>query len=475
MELKKNTFHTVTVEGMNSEGFGVARIEGRAVFVAGALPGEKCRIKILKVTSTAVYAKVDKLLEPSPHRIEPECPYFNRCGGCDFLHMDYGEELRIKKDRVNDAFARIGGLKLTVSEIIGAPTRKRYRNKAIFAVSRDESIGKNQAITGFFRPRSHQVIPVESCLIQSEAADRAARILRDWMDAYSISHYEEKTGKGLVRNLFVRTAFSTGKTAVCIVAAGDIPKKKELVGMLRSGLPEASSIILNINKSRGNTVLSGSFQTLWGDDFIEDVLCGLTFKLSPLSFYQVNSNQAEILYNKAIEYADLTGNEQVLDLYCGTGTIGLCVASKTAKVVGVETVEDAVKDARANAVRNNILNAEFICSDAGRAAETLLKQGFHPDVVFLDPPRKGLGGDAIEAVAAMSPGRIVYVSCDPATLARDLKLFQSRNYEPQKAVAIDMFPGTTQVECIVLMTNSGCEGEKQSTICCDFSGRNGRY
>ena len=452
MELKKNSYHTVTVEGMNSEGFGVARIEGRAVFIAGALPGEKCKIKLLKVSKTAVYAKLDKLLELSPNRIKPDCPYFGQCGGCDFLHMDYEEELRIKKYRVNDALARLGGLGLTVSGIIGAPARKRYRNKAIFTVSRDVTAKKHQAVTGFFRPRSHQVIPVDSCLIQSEAADQAAFIIRNWMDEYAISHYDEKTGKGLIRNLFVRTAFFTGMTAVCIVAAGDIPRRNKLIGLLRAGLPEIRSIILNINKSRGNTVLSGSFQTLWGEDSIEDVLCGLVFKLSPLSFYQINSNQAEILYKKAIEYAELTGNEKVLDLYCGTGTIGLCAASKASKVVGVETIEDAVKDAKENAKRNNIINAEFICSDAGRAAKTLMKQGFHPDVIFLDPPRKGLSGDTVQAVADMSPSRIVYISCDPATLARDLKLFQSLSYEPQKATAIDMFPGTVHVETVLLMT-----------------------
>lgn len=447
MELTKNTLHTVMIEGVNSEGAGVARIDGRAVFVAGALPGERCEIMLLKVSKTAVYAKAVRILEPSVHRITPECAYFTKCGGCDFLHVSYEEELNIKRKRVNDALTRIGGLNLSVSEMIGAASRQRYRNKAIFAVSRENG----NAVTGFFRPRSHQVIPVESCIIQSREADSAALAVREWMDRYAVGNYDEITGRGLIRNIFVRTAFSTDMTAVCIVSAGKIPKSEELVDIIRSRIPPVASIILNINKSRGNTVLSGSFVTLWGSDHIEDRILGLRFKLSPLSFFQVNSSQVEKLYSKALEYAGLTGEEKVIDLYCGTGTIGLCAASKAAEVIGVEVVEAAVADAGENAKLNNIENARFICADASGSARVLAEQGFKPDVIFLDPPRKGLAGDVIDTVAVMSPKRIVYVSCDPATLARDLKLFAERGYKAIEATAVDMFPGTVHVEVIILL------------------------
>lgn len=462
MELTKNTFHEVTIEDVNSEGAGVARIDGRAVFVAGALPGERCEIKLLKVTRTAVYAKLEKLISPSKHRIEPDCLHFEKCGGCDFLHVDYKEELRLKESRVNGALHRIGGLDISLSEIIPAQSRHRYRNKSIFAVSRKFAADKSsenlleegKAVTGFFRPRSHQVIPVETCLIQSEDADIAAKVIREYMDMYSVSHYDERSGKGLIRNLFVRTAFSTGMSAVCIIANGDIPKKDELVEMIRKRLPSVASIILNINKNRRNTVLSGSFKTLWGSDYIEDRILGLRFKLSPLSFFQINSYQVEKLYSKTLEFAGLSGKEKVLDLYCGTGTIGLCAASKAEKIIGIETVNSAVQDAEENARLNNIKNAEFICANAESTAVALAHRNFVPDVVLIDPPRKGLAADVINAVSELSPHRIVYVSCDPATLARDLKLFRERGYESIKAVAVDMFPGTMHVECVVLITRN---------------------
>jgi 23S rRNA (uracil1939-C5)-methyltransferase len=435
---------------MSSEGLGVARIDGRAVFVAGALPGETCKIKLLKVTKTAVYAKLDRLTEPSAHRIKPECPYFEKCGGCDFLHCTYEEELRIKTDRVNDALKRIGGLSLSVTGILSAPGRLRYRNKAIFAVGQ----GKSGVQTGFFRPRSHELVPVDSCLIQSAEADAAAETVRDWMNRFRISCYDEAAGRGLVRNIFVRTAYATGMVAVTLVVSGEISHQDELIRMLRSRLPEIKSIVLNINKSRGNTLLSGSFFTLWGNDFIEDELCGLRFKLSPRSFFQVHNRQAEELYNKALEYAGLTGTEQVLDLYCGTGTIGLCAASKAEKVMGVEVIEDAVSDAKENAARNKITNAEFLCADAAAVADSLKARGFHPDVVFVDPPRKGLAADVINIVSELSPEKIVYISCDPATLARDLKLFQEKGYAAISAAAVDMFPGTVHVETVVLITRN---------------------
>ena len=443
-ELVKNQTHEVTIEGCTAEGQGVARIDGRAVFVAGALPGERGVIKLLKVSRTAVWAKLEILLEPSPHRLEPDCPVCAKCGGCDFRHVSYAEELRIKRQRVDDAMRRIGGLELSAEEILPSPLLERYRNKTILNVGQREG----RAVTGYYRPRSHDIVPVESCLLQSASADRAAGALRRWMDKYAVPAYDEESGRGVVRRLFVRDA-GLG-VCVCVVAAADkLPHLPELTDALRKACPELSSLVLNVNRDRGNSILSEKFITLWGEDSIDAELCSLRFKLSPRSFFQINSLQAERLYARAIEYAGLSGTERVLDLYCGTGTIGLCAASKCAHVTGAEIVPAAIEDARENARRNGIENADFICADASDAARHFAESGMSPDVIIVDPPRKGLAPDVIHSIAQMSPARVVYVSCDPATLARDLKLFAEKSYIATRLTAADMFPRTRHVECAV--------------------------
>ena len=441
-ELGKNQIYTAEIVGCTSEGQGVARIDGRAIFVKGALPGEVCRIRILKVTKTAVYAKIEDMISASPNRIQPDCPNFGKCGGCDFRHVRYEEELRIKLQRVNDAFQRIGGLSLTTEEILSADHVERYRSKAVLSVGQRNG----SAISGFYRSGTHEVIPVEDCLLQTNEANAAARILRQWMDEYRIDDYNEKTGKGFIRHLFVRSGM------ICLVSFGRPPKTERLVERLRAGLDRLKSVILNINRSEGNTILNGSFETLWGSDTVDVMLSGLSFRLSPQSFFQVNPAQAEKLYAKAIELAGLHGTERVIDLYCGAGAIGLLAAHSAESVLGVEIVPDAVKNARENMERNKIKNIEFICADAASASEMLASEGRRADVLFVDPPRKGLAESVISDIAKIQPDRVVYVSCDPGTLARDLKRFAGFGYAAQKAVAVDMFPRTRHVETVVLMS-----------------------
>lgn len=446
--LKKNEIHTVTITGYSSDGSGVARIDGLVVFVKGALEGEECRIKLLKVLKNIAYAKIEEMIKPSEHRIAPACPVFGKCGGCDFMHMDYEEELKFKLKKVSDAVSRIGGTATPVAKIHGAEKQELYRNKAIYAVSRKD----DKAVTGFYRERTHDVMEIDSCLIQAEFSARVSAAVREWMDESGAPEYNEKTGKGCVRHVFCRYAFGTGKGQAAIVCAyKNLPEKNALIAKIREKCPECTGIILNVNKNPGNTVLAGDFYTLWGEEYLEDTLCGHTFRFSPLSFYQVNRDQAEKLYSLALEFASLTGNETVLELYCGTGTITLSLAAGAKKVIGAEIVPQAIENAKDNAERNGIENAEFICADASDIAQKLSAQGLKPEIVVVDPPRKGLSPEVPTAIAEMAPSKVVYVSCDPATLARDIKVFASLGYEAQRIEAVDMFPRTVHVETVCLL------------------------
>ena len=438
----------VEIVGYTSEGQGVARVEGLAVFVAGAICGERVRVRIAHLGHTAAYGDLVEILQPSRHRTEPACPYTGACGGCAFHHMAYEEELRAKAQRVTDALTRLGDLDLGPVPITGAPTTNGYRNKAQYPVAQL----RGRAEAGFYQNRTHRVVPVRQCLIQGKEADRARQCVVDWMNKNKVPAYDEKTGKGLVRHIYVRTAAVTGQVLVCLVVNGDnIPKEKELVENLLEVVENLTTVCLSIHKKPGNAVLGDKFVTLYGPGTIEDVLCGLRFRLSPRSFYQVNHDQAELLYEKAISHAGLTGKETVLDLYCGTGTITLAMSRKAGKVIGVEIVEAAIRDARENAAANGIENAEFFCADAAQAAQKLAQDGTRPDVIVVDPPRKGLEESVIDSIVYMAPKRVVYVSCDPATLARDLKRFGERGYETVTAEAVDLFPRCHHVESVALL------------------------
>lgn len=448
-ELRKNRIHICGIEGWAHDGAGVARINGRAVFVPGTIPGETWRVRIVKATAGAVWGRGEECLSPAPERVAPDCPAYPRCGGCDLRHVSYREELRFKLQRVNDAYRRIGGLDLTVSEILGAENQNPdgYRNKAIYAVTPDLR-------PGFYRARSHDVIPVPRCRLQSEASDRAAWAICDFAREHGFAAYDEHAGTGLLRHIYTRTAFSTGEMQVTIVAAGGFgTKTAALAGAVRTACPEVSGVILNVNKTPGNTVLGGEFYTLWGSGTLEDTLCGNRFLLSPASFYQINPVQAERLYAKAVGFAAPAGKAcgLVLDLYCGAGTITLSLAKRAARVIGADIVRDAVENARRNAARNGVDNVEFLLCDAMAAAGKFRETGLRPDAVVLDPPRKGLTPEIIDAIAAISPRRVVYVSCNPATQARDLKRFAEAGYRAVRAVAVDMFPRTSHVETVVLL------------------------
>ena len=446
--LRKNEIHTCEIMGWSSDGAGVTRIGGQTVFVPGAIPGEQWEVRIVKVRASDAFGKGERCLRPSPERVTPDCPAFPRCGGCTLRHMTYEKELEFKLSRVNEAYRRIGGLDLRASEILGAAQPERYRNKAIYAVD-------SQLRPGFFRPRSHDVIPVENCLLQSEASDRAAHAVCDFCRENGVPPYDEATGKGILRHVFTRTARSGGLQATVVAAGGFGAKTAALVEAVRRACPETVGVILNVNKIAGNTVLAGDFHTLWGSDTLNDTLCGAEFELSPMSFYQVNPAQAERLYMKALEYAAPEGSECVLDLYCGAGTISLCLARRAKQVIGAEIVPAAVENARANALRNGLHNVEFLCADAGEAAAELARRGVRPDAVVVDPPRKGLAPNVIETVCAMAPERVVYVSCDAATQARDLKRFAALGYTASEAVAVDLFPRTSHCETVCKLLRNG--------------------
>lgn len=441
MELAKNQEHTVIIEGYGEGGMGVARIDGRVVFVHGALRGEKCRVLILKTLKSVAFAKVLEVIEPSSERITPDCPYFPRCGGCTYRHIRYEEELRLKKQRVQDNLSRIGGSDVTVEEILGARDTLRYRNKAQYPVSKDGTVG-------FYRARTHEVIECEHCLLVKPEADAAAEALREYMQSCRVAGYDEKTGRGLVRHLYIRSN-AAGESLVCVLVNGDkLPKEDRLVTLLRDACPKCAGIVLGTNTKKGNAILGDRYRTLWGSDRLEDTLCGKTFRLSVPSFYQVNRIQAERLYAKAIEFAGLTGQETVLDLYCGAGTITLALSDHAKKVLGAEIVPEAIDDARENAARNGVKNAEFFCGDASDVAKKLARENLRPDVITVDPPRKGLAADVVESIAEMQPGRVVYVSCDSATMARDVKRLADLGYTAQRACAVDMFPRADHVETV---------------------------
>ena len=445
--LVKNAVYEAEIIDYTTEGQGVAKIEGCAVFIPNAIVGEKCRVRIEKVGKTWAAGKMQELLEKSPHRVNRECPVAKLCGGCDFWHMDYEEETRLKADRVLQCLNRLGGENLTDMPILAAPVCTGYRNKAQYPVSSE----KGRIYAGFFKAGTHQVVENSRCLILPEAADQVKKIVVEHCNYYRLSAYDETTQKGLLRHIYVRRGAVSGQVLVCLVLNGrKLPHSQQLIQKL-GAVEGFTTLVISVNTKPGNSVLGDEFITLYGPGYIEDTLCGLTFRLSPRSFYQVNHHQAQRLYEAAITQAGITKDDLVLDLYCGVGTITLAMAKAAGKVIGVEVVEQAVADARENALRNGIENAEFFCGDAGKAALALEEKGIHPDVVVVDPPRKGLNADTIEALDRMSPRRIVYVSCDPATLARDVALLKEKGYVVKNAQAADLFPRCAHVESIVCL------------------------
>ena len=440
--MEEGRVYRVEIQGCAADGAGVARVDGMVLFVERAIRGEVVDAQVDHVGHSAAWGHMTALVEPSPARQSPDCPYYDQCGGCRFRHMDYAQELEEKRLRVEDALGRLGGCDLPVATIWGARDQLRYRNKVQFPV------GPGPAV-GFYRARSHAVVDVADCLLQPAAAARCRAALVEWMKRWSVPPYREKDHTGLVRHLYLR--FNAAGESLCclLVNGGSLPHEKELVAALRQAEPGLVGVVLGSNTRRTNVILGERYRLLWGQDYLEETLCGHSFRLSVPSFFQVNRAQTEVLYGRALEFAALTGKETVLDLYCGIGTISLCLARRAGRVIGAEIVPQAIEDARANAARNGVDNAEFFCGDASAVAARLAGEGLRPQVVVVDPPRKGLAADVVDTIAAMAPERVVYVSCDPATLGRDLGRFRPLGYCPVRAEAVDLFPRTAHVETVV--------------------------
>ena len=446
--LIQNRIYTATITDYTIQGQGIAHVEGCAVFIPNAIAGEVCEIQITKAAKTWAAGRIRRILEVSPHRVNRACPQSKLCGGCAFQHMDYQEECRLKAERVRQALNRLGGEALKTMDLLPAPETRRYRNKAQYPVAQE----KQRAMAGFYREGTHQVVSCPQCGILAPEMDAVRDAVVDYMNQYRVSAYDGGSGTGLVRHIYVRKGWVSGQLLVCLVVNGTrLPRQEALLERLQR-IPGFATLVLSVHQKPGNAVLGNTFHTLYGPGWIEDTLCGLTFRLSPRSFYQVNHDQAERLYELAIAGAGIQKTDVVLDLYCGVGTITLAMAKAAGRVIGVEVEPQAVADAQDNARRNGVQNAEFFCGDAGQAALSLREQGLTPDVVVVDPPRKGLSPDVIQALAQMSPRKIVYISCDPATLARDVALLKERNFQLLGARAVDMFPRCAHVETVAWLS-----------------------
>ena len=447
--MEKNKIYRAEIIAYAGDGSSIARIHDMVVFVPGGAVGDQCDIRIVKTAKNYAYGRIERIFIKSKNRIEPECPHASKCGGCCYWHISYEEELRAKSKKVQDAIQRIGGIAMEPEAVCGSDSIYHYRNKAQYPVG----IKDDEIITGFYRARSHDIIPMERCLIQTELADNLAKCVRDWMTEYHVAPYNENTRSGFIRHIYVRSGFATGQVLLCIVTkSAKLPAVGELIQAARQTVPGLCGIVLNINKKTGNAILGDRYITLWGNDTLEDVLCGNRFQLSPAAFYQVNRAQAEKLYEAALQYAELDQTKTALDLYCGAGTITLALAHSAKEVIGAEIVPQAVENAKQNAKLNYITNARFICADAGQAATHLAEEGIRPDVIVVDPPRKGIDQATIDAIGAMAPERVVYVSCDPATLARDVKLLGEQGYQLKRYKVFDLFPRTFHVETVCLLS-----------------------
>lgn len=441
--VEKNHEYTVKIEALSSEGSGIARVEGYTLFVPQTVPGDEVRILVLKTKSGYAYAKALEIITPAEIRTEPPCAHFSKCGGCQLMCLSYEEQLKFKKQTVKDALLRLGGID-TSPDIIGMDNPYRYRNKMVFPINQSGN-------WGFYRERSHDVIPLSDCLLGDEINGEIMNIISRYIKKYNVSVYDETSHKGIIRRGFIRS--TKDEIMVVISANADaLPHKDALVSSIKEVSPKIKSIILNVNKKRTNLVLGDQNVTLWGKDRLSAELLGIEYEISPHSFFQVNPVQTEKLYKKAIDFADIGKNDTVLDVYCGIGTISLTAAKTAKSVIGVEIVPEAILDAKENAERNGIENAEFYCAAAEDIVPKLIKNGEKPDIVILDPPRKGSDEATLSAITSANPKRIVYVSCNPATLARDAKFLQEKGYFVQDITAVDMFPNTVHVESVMLLS-----------------------
>jgi 23S rRNA (uracil1939-C5)-methyltransferase len=449
MTINKNDEFIIDIFDIGSEGEGIGRHEGFTLFVKNALVGDKVKVKVMKMKKNYGYARLMEILEPSKDRVKPKCELAGKCGGCSIQHLDYQKQLEYKQNKVKNCLVRIGGFRdeINLEPIIGMENPFYYRNKAQFPVSKDKD---GNVVIGFYAGGTHSIIDTSHCYIQAEVNEPIIQKIREFLVQHNISIYNEETHEGLVRHILTRVGFTTGEIMVCLIINGnDLPKKEKLIQSLCE-IPNMTSISLNVNKEKTNVILGDRVTPLWGQPYITDYIGDIKYQISPLSFYQVNPVQTRKLYETALSFADLHGDEVVWDLYCGIGTISLFLAQKAKQVYGVEIVPQAIQDAKQNALINNITNAEFF---VGAAEDVLLvkykEESIYADVIVVDPPRKGCDESLLETIISMAPKRVVYVSCDPATLARDLKYLSNNGYELKKVQVVDQFGHSVHVETVV--------------------------
>ena len=469
MPLQKNQILTLRIERLSSDGSGVAHSpDGETVFVPGAAPGDEADVRIVKDCKRYAFGILDHLRTPSPDRIPVDCAVAGPCGGCSLRHLDYTAELRAKQENVTDAFRRIGGLDVPVLDICPSPEVDRYRNKVQFPVGLDKN---GNPCIGFYAGRTHRIVPCPDCKLQPGVLNDIGNALCRFFAENGIQPYNEETGRGLVRHIFLRRGAHSGQIMVCLVCTRpNFPHADALCTRLREQFADIATILLNVNSKNTNVILGTETHTLYGPGYIEDTLCGVPVQLGPLSFYQVNTLAAERLYGIAAQYAQLTPDDLLLDLYCGMGTIGLSMVDHCRELVGVEIVPEAIESAKANAARMGDAVAAkscFFCADAGQAATRLAAEGLHPDVVMLDPPRKGCDEATLSAVVRMAPRRVVYVSCNPATAARDAAWLENNGYHAEKVQPVDLFPRTKHCEAVLLLTKLNVERHIEAEVSMD--------
>ncbi len=452
MPIKKNDIIPLKINSLSSDGNGVGTYNGMVVFVAFSAPLDELNVRIVKVQKTHAFGIIDSIINASPHRIEPHCDIFGKCGGCSFAHLSYEQELFEKQNFVKDAFERIGGFKLEALPPIIKSDVFRYRNKVQYPLFKDEQTGNIKA--GFYAARSHRIVVCDDCKLQPEIINRITTFACELFSFYNLSVYDMQTGKGLLRHIYLRHCVKTDDVLLCFVLNGHIlPNAKQICDRLQSEFKQIVSIVININKEKTNVILGKECKVLFGNGILNDELCGVNVALNALSFYQVNTKGANKLYKAVINFAQMQKHEVLLDLYCGAGTIGLAVQKATPckKLIGVEIVSAAIESAKQNATDNNIDNALFICADSAVAAKKLLEDNFLPDVIILDPPRKGCDEKTLTSVLAMAPKRIVMVSCNASSAARDIKYLAANDYELKALQCVDLFARTKHVEAVCLL------------------------
>lgn len=451
--VEKNKEYIFDIISQGYEGEGIAKIDNKyPIFIEGALKGEKVKVRIVKVNKNFAYGKLMEVLEASEERVNPLCSIYKRCGGCKLQHASYKAQLDFKWDRVKDCVSKIGKLDPSIVKYpLGMENPWRYRNKVQLPIG----LINGEVKIGFFAPRSHDIIDMESCLIQDEIGDKVVKLTREWIEKFNIRPYNvdgEYDEKGIVRHIMIRRGFTTNEVMVVLVTNGEkLPHKEEFVDLMVKNIPGIKSIIQNINSKKTNVILGLESTTLWGEDTISDYIGDFRFNISPLSFFQVNPTQTEVLYGKALEYANLTGNEEVFDAYCGTGTITLFLSQKAKKVYGVEIIPQAIDNAWINAKENKVENVEFFVGESEVVIPDLINKGVKADVVVVDPPRKGCDKKLLDAITNIDAKKIVYVSCDPSTLGRDLKVLEENGYKTLEVQPVDMFPNTAHIENVALL------------------------